>query len=104
MRPRFSFGITVLALAIAVVVGTAVFGSLAPAISAQRLAAPHALAWIASQLLAFFAVSMGIGVLGWAAAYWLRRDGWHRMEWVAFLPCNYGGRSPFDTSGWKRSQ
>jgi hypothetical protein len=27
-----------------------------------------------------------------------KSDGWHRMEWIAFLPKNYGGRSPFDTS------
>jgi ABC-type transport system involved in cytochrome c biogenesis permease subunit len=100
MRPRFSFSVTVLALTAAIVVGTAVFGFLAPAVPAQRLAASHALASVIFQLLAFFVVSAGAGILGWVAVYCLKRDGWHRLEWVAFLPLNYGGTSPFDTSGW----
>jgi hypothetical protein len=55
-----------------------------------------------AQLLAFFALSTGIGAFGWAVVYCLKRDGWHRLEWVAFLPLNYGGRSLFDTSSWAR--
>ena len=41
--------------------------------------------------------SAAAGALGWLVAYYLRLDGVHRLEWVAFLPRNYGGRSPFAT-------
>jgi len=37
------------------------------------------------------------GALAWALMFALRRDGVHRLEWVALLPANYGGRSPFET-------
>jgi hypothetical protein len=55
-------------------------------------------------VLAVVALGSLAGIAGWLGLFLTKRDGWHRMESLAFLPFNYGGRSPFDPSDWKTSK
>lgn len=99
MHPRFSSPVVVLALALAVVVGTVVLGTLGSAVSNSPSTSTTLLtSIIMRQMLTILGLSAIAGVLGWFLLFWLRRDGFHRMEWVALLPFNYGGRNPFDIS------
>ena len=102
MRPRFSLLTLCLTLAIGLVAGGAVFGFLAtsyydaPA-SAIVPAVSAALVRVLGPVFGVLLLSAAAGALGWLALYCLGRDGLHRLEWVAFLPKNYGGKSPFAT-------
>ena len=105
MRERFSLPVVVLALTVAIVAGVAVMGFLGSAVRDHQpdLLAPataNALSQLGKLVFAVLAAGAVAGALGWCALFCLGRDGSHRMEWVAFLPYNYGGRSPFDTSDW----
>lgn len=109
MHPRFSLPVTVLALSLATVIGTAVIGFLGAAVQntqTQLLAPTRAMAVGAVLEPVFFIVLLGAvaGVLGWAALFSCRRDGFHRIEYTAMMPFNYGGKSPFDTSDWRGGQ
>ena len=106
MRPRFSFSVVVLALTLAIVVGTAVFGFLPESVvpSAAWANPERAIAAMIGQVLAIVAIGSLAGALGWAALFLFKLDGWHRMERAAFLPYHYGGRNPFDTSDWRVSR
>lgn len=101
--PRFSIPVVVLALALAVVVCTAVMGLIgASVLETQRqwlhMTPTTALGTFLNPIVSILALSAVAGAMGWTVLFALRRDGFHRMEWVALLPFNYGGRSPFDTS------
>ena len=102
MRPRFSLPVVALALTLATVVGTAVFGFLAASVtsSAAWSNPERAIAAMIGQVLTVVAFGSLAGALGWASMFALRLDGWHRLEKTAFSFHNYGGRSPFDTSDW----
>ncbi len=103
MAPRFSVSVIALAVVLAVVMLVAVigfFGAVAHDDNPDLLApvTASALGELGKLVFAVLLASAVAGVLGWLALFGLRRDGSHRLEWVAFLPANYGGRSPFDTS------
>ena len=106
MRPRFSLQVVVLAMTLAIVVGTAVFGFLAQSVVPYSTWAnpERAIAAMIGQVLAIVALGSLAGTLGWAAMFVLKLDGWHRLEKTAFLPYHYGGRSPWDTSDWNASR
>ena len=95
MHSRFNLPVVSLAVCVAVIAAVAVLGS-----SASGLAGGHVMSVtvLAKQVFAILVLSWIAGAIGWATVFMFRRDGWHRMEWTAFLPFNYGGRSPFSTS------
>ena len=98
-----------LALVLAVVVGTAMLGFLGAAVSDTQgqLLTPtpaSALGRFLAPVLMVVLLGALAGALGWLGLFLSGRDGFHRMEWVALLPFNYGGRSPFDTSDWHVSK
>ena len=106
MRPRFSLSVIALAMSLAIAVGTAVFGCLAASVapSVAWTNPERAIASMLGQVLSVVALGSAAGAVGWLLFFLSRRDGWHRMEWIAFLPFNYGGRNPFDTGDWSNSR
>ncbi len=103
MRSRFSLPVVSLAMAVAVVVGTGVLGLLGAAVGeGSPLTSAVALTSFMKPVLSVLVLGAVAGALGWGALVLIRRDGFHRMEWVALLPFHYGGHDPFDTSSkWK---
>ena len=102
MSPRFSLLALFLTITVGLVAGGAVFGFLATSFydapaSAMVPAVSAAMARVLGPVFGLLLFSAAAGALGWLVAYYLRLDGVHRLEWVAFLPRNYGGRSPFAT-------
>ena len=98
MSAPFKLPTVSLALALATVIGATIFGVLASASPAQTVPPLQISPAVAKQLLVLVGLGYFAGALGWLAIFCMRRDGWHRLEWVALLPFNYGGRNPFDLS------
>jgi hypothetical protein len=101
MRSPFSLPVVCLALTVAVMVGLVALASFAAAAPAGSPVLVPVTA-MAKQVFAILALSWIAGTLGWIAAFGLHKDGWHRMEWTAFLPFNYGGRNPFDPEAFRK--
>jgi hypothetical protein len=102
MRSRFSLPVVCLAITVAIIGGLVIFAPLAAA-------SPASPAWIpvtalAKQVFAILALSWIAGILGWVATFSMHKDGWHRMEWTAFLPFNYGGHNPFDPEAFRKTR
>ena len=99
MRPHFRLG-AVLILAIAVVVGAAVFGFFGVAF--YPMPGAQMISLLARGFAVVLAAAANVVVLGgctgavvWMVMFLLRRDGFHRLEWIALQQRNYGGKSPF---------
>lgn len=100
MRPRFCLLALLLTLAVAVVVGGALVGFFLSTIYdvpssrlVPQVAGALRILWVpVFEVLLLSAIA---GALGWVTLFCLGRDGVHRLEWVALLPRNYGGKSPF---------
>jgi uncharacterized membrane protein YwaF len=107
MRTRFSLPVVSLALTLAVVLGTALMGLIGAAVLDTDRQWLHtspvtALGTFLSPVFSILVLSAAVGALGWTVLFLLHRDGFHRLEWTAFRPFNYGGRSPFDISWWPK--
>src|ERR1041385_4700058 len=94
MRSRFNLSVIVIAAVLAFVIGIAVmgfFGAVAHDDNPDLLSplTAGALSELGELVFAVLLASAVAGVLGWLTMFALRRDGSHRMEWVAFLPINY---------------
>lgn len=101
MRPRFSLLTLCLTLAVGLVVGGAVFGFFASSFYDAQASAmigtfAAAMGRVLGPVFGVLLLSAAAGALTWGALFYLRLDGVHRLEWVALLPRNYGGKSPFD--------
>lgn len=101
MNSRFSLPTTVLALSLAVVIGAGLLALLAAGGGASISTAP--IAEYIRPIVAILAAGALAGAAAWTVLFVLKRDGYHRMEWIAFQPFNYGGRSPFDTSPFPKN-
>lgn len=102
MNSRFNVPVTALALSLAVVLGAALVGLLGSAAGTTGgMAAPISV--YIRPILDVLAAGAVTGIAAWMLLFAMKRDGYHRMEWVAFLPFNYGGRSPFDTSPFPKN-
>jgi len=95
---RFNLPVVTLVMTLAVVTGIAVAGMLASAVPSQAFSVAGALSRFTTQAVLIVALGAAAGLLAWIVVFVAKRDGWHRMEWLAFLPSNYGGKSPFDIS------
>ena len=101
MNSRFHLPTTALALSLATVLGAAFLGVLAGTAGTSGAAAP--VSHYLRPILGVLCAGAITGAAAWTVLFALKRDGYHRMEWVAFLPFNYGGRSPFDTSPFPKN-
>jgi hypothetical protein len=98
MSPRYALLNVVLAFAITSVIGGAVFGFLGATYfvtssTALVALAADALSYVLRWAVTFVLFGATAGVLGWLAMFAAGRDGWHRMETVAFVPRDYLGAS-----------
>ena len=102
MRPRLTAPVTLLTFATLALLAAVVFGFLAVAF--YPMSGAQLIATVAAVIGGPFRTSVTVLVLGslcgaltWTLLFVLQRDGFHRLEWVAMQPRNYGGRSPFET-------
>lgn len=109
MRQRFHAEVLAVILATGTVVGLALFGYCVAWSEEATADMVGTAAYSASQqflapVFTVLVLGAAAGALGWITLFLLRRDGSHRLEWVALLPKNYGGRSPFDVSARHKSE